>query len=50
MCFDAVIFSLALLVLPPESVLVSCVGAAVLNAIIAWNFDVSQVTPATQAE
>ena len=49
MCFDAVIFSLALLVLPPESVLVSCVGAAVLNAVIAWNFRISQVNPATQA-
>lgn len=49
MCFDAVIFSLALLVLPPESVLVSYVGAAVLNAIIAWNFRISQANPATQA-
>ncbi|GHG97241.1 YitT family protein [Pseudodonghicola xiamenensis] len=49
MCFDAVIFALALLVLPLEGAVYSCVGAIVLNAIIAWNFRVAQTVPAGSA-
>ncbi|WP_108257857.1 YitT family protein [Mangrovicoccus ximenensis] len=48
MCFDAVIFAVALLILPVESILHSCIGAIVLNAIIAWNFRVSQAAPAAE--
>ncbi|RVV97219.1 YitT family protein [Mesobaculum littorinae] len=48
MCFDAVIFALALLVLPLDGVLYSCIGAMVLNAIIGWNFRVAQAMPAQQ--
>jgi len=43
LCFDAVVFAMALLVLTAEQVLYSFIGAALLNAIIAWNFKLDQV-------
>ncbi|WP_304616352.1 YitT family protein [Paracoccus sp. (in: a-proteobacteria)] len=42
MGFDALIFLSAAFVLPPDKVLASLLGAAVLNAIIAWNFRIAQ--------
>lgn len=37
MCFDGVVFLIALLVLPLESVAYSFIGAVMLNAVIGWN-------------
>lgn len=45
MGFDAVVFALALMVLPFDRVVWSFVGAMVTNAIIAWNFHISQARP-----
>lgn len=42
MGFDALIFLSAAFVLPPDKVLASLLGVAVLNAIIAWNFRIAQ--------
>ncbi|MBW7057927.1 YitT family protein [Paracoccus bogoriensis] len=42
MGFDALIFLSAAFVLPPDKVLASLLGVAVLNAIIAWNFGIAQ--------
>ncbi|NDV99941.1 YitT family protein [Salipiger sp. PrR002] len=42
MCFDAVVFGVALFVLPLDLILYSALGAAVLNAVIAWNFRIHQ--------
>lgn len=42
MSFDAVIFVVSCFVLPFELLLYSFVGAAVLNAVIAWNFRIHQ--------
>lgn len=52
MSFDAVIFLVSCVVLPLELVLYSFVGAAVLNAVIAWNFRIQQTgnTPAGAAK
>lgn len=38
MCFDALVFLVALAVLPVDRVIYSLIGAVVLNAVIAWNF------------
>ncbi|WP_138465985.1 YitT family protein [Poseidonocella sp. HB161398] len=46
MGFDAVVFGLALVFLPFDRVVWSFIGAVVLNAIIAWNFHISQARPA----
>lgn len=45
MCFDGVVFGLALVFLPFNLVVYSFVGAVVLNVIIAWNFKISQAVP-----
>ncbi len=45
MCFDAVVFLAACFILPPEKILYSFAGAAVLNAIVAWNFKIAQSSP-----
>ena len=52
MSFDAVIFLVSCVLLPLELVLYSFVGAAVLNAVIAWNFRIQQTgnTPAGAAK
>lgn len=42
MCFDGVVFLAACFILEPDKILYSFVGAAVLNAIIAWNFKIGQ--------
>ncbi|WP_353474767.1 YitT family protein [Salipiger sp. H15] len=42
MGFDALVFLVSLFVLPLELVFYSFVGAAVLNAVIAWNFRIQQ--------
>lgn len=41
LCFDALVFGAAFVVLAPEQVVVSFVGAVVMNALIAWNFRAS---------
>ncbi|MFN3525589.1 MAG: YitT family protein [Paracoccus sp. (in: a-proteobacteria)] len=46
MCFDAVLFAVALIFLPLGSVIASAVGALILNALIAWNFRITQTRPA----
>ncbi|MBT9384291.1 YitT family protein [Pseudooceanicola sp. CBS1P-1] len=50
MCFDAVIFLLALIFLPLGAVIYSFIGAVVLNAVIAWNFRIHQVQGKAAAE
>lgn len=45
MAFDAVLFALALIFLPLASVIASAVGALILNALIAWNFRITQTRP-----
>ncbi|MCA0938772.1 YitT family protein [Salipiger pacificus] len=52
MSFDAVVFLVSCFVLPLELVVYSFVGAAVLNAVIAWNFRIQQTgnTPAGAPE
>jgi len=42
MCFDAAVFVAACFVLDPERLLYSFAGAAMLNALIAWNFRIGQ--------
>jgi len=49
MCFDAVVFLVALLVLPLQNVLVSLVGAVILNAVIGWNFRLPPRVPTDPA-
>lgn len=45
MAFDAVLFAVALIFLPLASVIASAVGALILNALIAWNFRITQTRP-----
>lgn len=47
MCFDAVLFAVALIFLPLGSVISSFVGAMILNALIAWNFRITQARSGT---
>lgn len=42
MCFDVAVFLGACFVLEPEQILYSFAGAAILNALIAWNFRIGQ--------
>ncbi|SDF67736.1 Uncharacterised 5xTM membrane BCR, YitT family COG1284 [Salipiger thiooxidans] len=46
MCSDAVVFGIALIYLPFDNVLCSFAGAVVLNAVIAWNFQIGQARSA----
>lgn len=47
MCFDAVVFLVALLILPVQNVIVSLIGAMILNAVIGWNFRLPVKSPDT---
>lgn len=50
LCFDAVVFGIALFALPFESVVYSFIGALILNMTIAWNFHISQARRVPAAE
>ncbi|TGN62477.1 YitT family protein [Paracoccus liaowanqingii] len=45
MCFDALVFLVALAVLPLDRVVYSLIGAVVLNAVIGWNFKLPPSRP-----